>query len=342
MESAQQIKKDERQLALEAWLADVCHLSSFIVQPMTGDASFRRYFRVQDLSGSFVAMDAPPPRENCAPFVTIARGLRSRGLLAPEILAADIAQGFLLLTNFGDATYLKTLTNHNADELYRSALDALLIFQDCKDIPNHDMPFFDANFMQQEWAWHKEWFLTKFLKLSFVAIEPALDEAYAKIVASAVEQPQVCMYRDFHSANLMVLPHGQVGLLDFQDAFIGPVTYDIASLLRDCYIDWPQEKVQQWALYYYEKLQMLGVVKADAETFLRWFDYMSLQRHLKALLTFARKYVRDHQPEYLQHIPRTLNYIQQVSSQYPELKALHDFYRVTVPAKLAEVMSCVR
>lgn len=314
------IAADERKQALEGWLQSAAGLDGVQLQPMQGDASFRRYFRITP----YVVMDAPPPRENCAPFVAIARALRNRGLQTPEIIQADLERGFLLLSDFGDHTYLKTLNKDNAAALYQRALQALANMHTCHEVPNHTLPLFTADFMRQEWRWHQEWFLQKYLGLNNVS--KALDDSYEKLVASAIEQPQVFMHRDYHSANLMVLPN-DVGILDFQDAFIGPLTYDLASLLRDCYIDWPNAQVEKWALYYFGLLQQAGELKTvTGETFLRWFDWMGMQRHLKALMTFARKKVRDQQPQYLAHIPRTLNYIIQVSGRYPELAVLHDYY----------------
>lgn len=321
MESAEGVKIDERAHALKQWLRKEVGLNEVALQPMQGDASFRRYFRVQ----SFVAMDAPPPRENCASFVAIARALRTLGLKTPEIIEQDIERGFLLLTDFGDYTYLRTLNQQNANVLYQRALRALATMHQCREVPFYTLPLFTAEFMQQEWQWHQEWFLKKYLGLECDHVE--LDKCYHLLVQSAVEQPQVFMHRDYHSANLMMLPD-DVGILDFQDAFIGPLTYDLVSLLRDCYIDWPHEMVETWALFYFSLLQQRGELqKISKEKFLRWFDLMGLQRHLKALMTFARKKVRDSQPQYLEHIPRTINYIVDVSGRYSELAPLHQYYK---------------
>ena len=195
--------------------------------------------------------------------------------------------------------------------------------------------------MWQEWAWHKEWFLEKLLGVSVGAEEQVLDACYALLVESATTQPQVFMHRDYHSANLMVLPAQGVGILDFQDAFVGPLTYDLASLLRDCYIEWPEERVNQWALAYQKKLQQSGVANVDPRLFLRWFDLMGMQRHLKALLTFARKYVRDQQPHYLDYVPRTVNYLQRVCQRYPEFSALNRYLNTTVkPAVERALLLC--
>jgi aminoglycoside/choline kinase family phosphotransferase len=337
MESARElkiseIKKIERQSALERWLDSTCHVSPSALQPMAGDASLRRYFRVQIESQSFIVMDAPPP-ENCQAFAAISSALRKLGLQTPEIIHADFDQGFLLITDFGDATYLKTLTADNADQLYQAALTDLAVLQSCRQF---DAPPFTADFMAKEWEWHKEWMLDKFLGLS---AGKELDACYQLLVESAITQPQVFMHRDFHSANLMVLPQGKVGILDFQDAFIGPLTYDLVSLLRDCYIDWPRDRVQNWALFYLRTLQAKGLLnQVSDQQFLRWFDLMGMQRHLKALLTFARKHVRDHQSHYLNHVPRTLGYLLSVSQDYPEFAKLHDYLKETVHPAFERVM----
>ncbi len=303
----------ERKYNFEQWLANKCGLAHVNIEAMAGDASFRRYFRIHAEGKTFVAMDAPPPQENCQPFVAIAQALKAQGLLAPEIIHADVQQGFLLLTDFGDNTYLNTLDLANADLLYKRALDALSMLQGCQHVADHVVPPFTQDFMWKEWAWHKEWFQEKLLQIPLGKKENKLDQCYALLVESAAAQPQVFMHRDYHSANLMVVG-SSVGILDFQDAFRGPVTYDLVSLLRDCYIDWPRELVGSWVRYYYRKLHDFDTVKAiDEQQFIRWFDLMGMQRHLKALLTFARKHVRDNDSKYLQYIPRTLNYLCSVS-----------------------------
>lgn len=331
MESASELKNTVRERAIMAWLRDHAKLDASLI-PMPGDASLRRYFRVRTKEQSLVLMDAPPP-EQCGAFVAIAKALQALELNVPEIFATDLAQGFLLLTDFGDTTYLKGLTPYNADDLYQRALAALSVLQTCRHVPGYQVPPFTTDFMLQEWAWHKEWFLEKLLGLSAPF---QLDHDYARLVRQAALQPQVFMHRDFHSANLMVLPHS-VGILDFQDAFIGPCTYDLVSLLRDCYIDWPEARVQNWVLMYAERMRELKVLNVTDDTFLYWFDLMGLQRHLKALLTFGRKSVRDQQHEYLRHVPRTLNYILCVSARYPEFVALHDYYQQIVLPKFTQV-----
>lgn len=347
MESTSDIKiqsvQDERQAVLTGWLQEDCGLSDVVLVPMKGDASFRRYFRAKTRTGTHVVMDAPPPRENCRPFVAISHALCARGLHAPAILAADINQGFLLLTDFGDETYLTGLTADNADGLYRRALSALAVLQGCRDVADWTIPLFGADWMWNEWEWFTEWFAGKLVGIEMGDQRAWLDTCLAKIITSALEQPQVFMHRDFHSANLMVLPDHQVGILDFQDAFIGPVTYDLVSLLRDCYIAWPEEQVMTWVHLYVDQLIALGVLTAsDRAQFIRWFDWMGMERHLKALFTFSRKAIRDSQPHYLRHVPRALHYLITVSAKYDEMKPLHLFLRDQLePASRQVVTTCV-
>ena len=341
MESRSVQKQDERSKNLESWLKSYDEHHILYMQPMIGDASHRRYFRIHTTTGSYVAMDAPPHQENCHAFLNISKALKTLGLVTPDIIKADLTQGFLLLTDFGDLTYLKALKHDNADQLYETALHSLSILQSCQNIPNQPIPFFDQTWMWQEWAWHKEWFLGKLLGLSLSSHEKNLDEAFSFLVKSAIAQPQVFIHRDYHSANLMVLSNNRVGILDFQDAFIGPITYDLVSLLRDCYIHWPDTRIHQWVHHYYNSLLSKHILPSSIsfETFLYWFDLMGMIRHLKALFTFARKHIRDHQSHYLHHIPRTLNYVITMSERYDPLAYLHQFMQKTVKPSYDEVLS---
>jgi hypothetical protein len=322
---------DFRQQALQQWLA-ISHIPILDIKALPGDASFRRYFRVVTPNGLYIAMDAPPPTENCAPFVAIANGLRVLGLATPKIELSDLTNGFLLLSDFGDRVYLRELNSHNAEMLYGRALDALLKMQACRQIEGWTLAPFTAEFMRRELEMFKEWFLIKHLELTLSThAEQQLAMCFDFLANSAAQQKQVFMHRDYHSANLMVLPDNQVGILDFQDAFIGPITYDLVSLLRDCYVSWPDALVNKLVLNYWENLQLPDV---SADEFCRWFDLMGLQRHLKALLTFSRKFRRDGNSNYLQHIPRTLEYISKISQRYSECHFLNNFIS-------QQVMSCV-
>jgi aminoglycoside/choline kinase family phosphotransferase len=330
---------DIRQQALEQWLKADCQLSPTAIIPLPGDASFRRYFRVQHDNGSHIAMDAPLEHENCLPFVAISRALRDKSLNAPQVLESNLGQGFLLLSDFGDRMYLNELTSTNAENLYNSALEALAVLQSTHSVPGWRLPQFTANFMQKELQVFKEWFLLRHLNLTLNSVtEKMLADFFLFLAASAMSQPQVFMHRDYHSANLMVLPDAQVGILDFQDAFIGPVTYDLVSLLRDCYIAWPQSLVNRLVLRYKEIINRVALV--SDEIFLRWFDLMGLQRHLKALLTFSRKYHRDGNADYLQHVPRTLNYVAEASRAYPESRFFYDFLQTEIMPALDKVSIC--
>lgn len=331
MESTEAVKILAREKALASWLFDGCGLPRAVLMPLPGDASFRRYFRINTPKQSFIVMDAPPAKENCHSYVAVTNALRHMGLMTPEVVHADMAQGFLVITDFGDTTYLKALNRDNADGLYYRALNALATLQRCHHVPDHDVPVFTPALMQQEWAWHKEWFLHQLLGIKVIEEEEALDQCFSLLVTAAQEQPQVFMHRDYHSANLMLLPNQGVGILDFQDAFFGPLTYDLVSLLRDCYIDWPDERVNDWVLLYLQMLHTQGeLLQVKTDTFVRWFDWMGLERHLKALFTFARKQVRDFQPHYIHHVPRTIDYILDISGRYPELAVLHHYYRKNV------------
>ncbi len=333
---------DSRQQALISWLQADSQLLFPQLAMMAGDASFRRYFRVSTATASYVAMDAPPEKENnCQPFIAIAQSLRQQGLQTPAIMASNLEQGFLLLSDFGDRLYLHELADHNAEQLYGVALSALARLQHCQ-IQNWKIPFFTADFMYQELQLWKDWFLQKHVHLQLDAkTEKMLHAFFNFLAASAASQPQVLMHRDFHSANLMVLPEDQVGILDFQDAFIGPVTYDLVSLLRDCYIAWPDVFVKKLVVEYKQKLPAL--VNVSEIEFLRWFDLMGLQRHLKALLTFSRKFHRDQNANYLQHIPRTIQYVANVAPLYPECREFTIFLQSLVLPALEKVQTvCVQ
>lgn len=312
---------------LTQWLQENCSFPIDALQEIPGDASFRRYFRLQSGAQSYMVMDASQQRDCFEPFLAIAKALLTLGVSVPEILAQDLAQGFMLISDFGDRQYLNTLNPSNADALYKTALDSLVLLQACPEVPGWTLPAFNERFMQTELREFKHWFLEGYLNRSFSTQEQnLLKSTFNQLCESAEEQTQVFIHRDYHSANLMLLPTQGVGILDFQDACTGPITYDLVSLLRDCYIDWPEEKVRQWVAYYYDRLrenQLLKTVSCDQ--FTRWFDLMGLQRHMKALFIFARKYLRDQTPRYLKYLPRTLNYLVKISERYPELQAFHSF-----------------
>ena len=319
----------ERIQALRHWLEGTVGLAGFDLQPASGDASFRRYFRVTVGDDSWIAMDAPPDKEDSGSFVSIARQLAELGLHVPRIEAADLQQGFLLLEDLGSRHYLDVLDEQSADRLYGDAMGALLVVQACG--PRDVLPPYDSVLLMREMELFREWLLSRHLQLELSANEQRmLDETFELLVGNALQQPQVCVLRDYHSRNLMLTPSNNPGILDFQDAVIGPVTYDLVSLLKDCYIRWPRARVEDWVAGYFELAVQSGVLRAEREDqFLRWFDLMGVQRHLKAAGIFARLNHRDGKAGYLGDIPRTLGYVLEIEANYPELAGLAELIRRT-------------
>jgi aminoglycoside/choline kinase family phosphotransferase len=312
----------ERVAALKAWLRDQLGMKDFTFAPASSDASFRRYYRVGVSDGSHIVMDAPPDKEDVGPFIAIARAMAAVGLNVPRILAEDRAQGFLLLSDLGSRHYLQELTPGSVEHLYGDALAALRRLQSAP-VPA-GLPDYDRALLLREMGLFRDWYLLRHLGWT---PDPSLDEVLAEgfdfLAGEALAQPRVWVHRDYHSRNLMVCVDHNPGILDFQDAVAGPVTYDLVSLLRDCYIAWPRERVACWAEGYWAALRAEGRLQGvTAERFLRWFDLMGVQRHLKAIGIFARLNLRDGKPGYLADIPRTLAYVLEVSGRYPELRDL--------------------
>ncbi len=270
-------------------------------------------------------MDAPPAQEDCAPFLRVTELLLELGLHVPRILARDAEHGFMLLSDLGSRLYLDELNEATVERLYGDALSALATLQSCAPL-DCGLPPYGRVLLLSEMSLFRDWLLAKHLDLSLSeAEETGLRDSFRLLAESALQQPAVCVHRDFHSRNLMVCANHNPGILDYQDAVIGPVTYDLVSLLRDCYIAWPRARVERWALDYFELARQRGILRPDQATeqqFLRWFDWMGVQRHLKAAGIFARLNHRDAKPGYLQDIPRTLGYVSEVCAGYPELESL--------------------
>ncbi len=319
----------EREQLLRDWLNEVLPARLNRIAPASSDASFRRYFRVWYDSQTRIVMDAPPDKEDCRPFVAIAQALRGLGLNAPEVLAGDLDQGLLLLTDLGSRQYLAELDARSVPGLYGDALGALARLQIGGDPGSPLLPPYDSALLHREMELFREWFLGKLLGLNLCEEEHrTLDRTFALLADNALEQPRVWVHRDYHSRNLMVTDPDNPGVLDFQDAVVGAVTYDLVSLLRDCYIAWPRAQVEAWALDHRARLRSWGMSGLDdADQFLRGFDLMGAQRHLKAIGIFARLNLRDGKPGYLQDIPRTLGYVLEVADRYPELAGLDDLLR---------------
>ncbi len=318
---------DIRLQQLTDWLKFTLESDDLNITVASADASFRRYFRVESHGKTWITMDAPPDKEDCKPFVKVATAFHHVGMNVPEIYAQDLSHGFLVLTDFGNTCYLEKLSEETSDQLYSDAMQSLLNLQVNPKIKNVDLPVYDALLLDREMRLFDEWFLKKHLKYNLNSDEQILlDETYERLKNEALSQDQVWVHRDYHSRNLMIVSDNNPGVIDFQDAVVGAITYDLVSLLRDCYISWPSEKVEQWVQQYHMMLKAKGRCRDISEAqFMRWFDWMGIQRHLKAIGIFARLNYRDNKPGYLNDIPRTLNYVQTVSSKYAELQNFHQF-----------------
>ena len=316
---------DSRLETLKAWVGTILDLSDYEVRPASADASFRRYFRITSHGNTHIVMDAPPDKENLGPFIEVARRFRQLGLNVPEVLDQDLERGYLLLTDLGQKMYLPHLNRDSVERLYGDALNALVILQAGIFTDSLFLPEYSATLLRREMELFREWYLGRHLGLSLTNAQNAtLDEAFTVLTDKALAQPQVWVHRDYHSRNLMLTPGNNPGILDFQDAVRGPATYDLVSLLRDCYIAWSRAQVEAWVLGYHNLALQSGLpVHADGAQFLRDFDFMGVQRHLKATGIFARLNHRDSKPGYLPDIPRTLGYVVEVSARHPQLHALH-------------------
>jgi hypothetical protein len=319
---------DSRLANLTQWVIEDLGFAGASIAPASVDASFRRYFRVTRDADSYIVMDAPPDKEDSGPFLKVARILGSLNLNVPMILARDMARGFLLLSDLGSRQYLDALSlDGAADELYADALKSLRIMQTADAGLARGLPRYDRALLLREMELLPDWFLMRHLGLTIEARERAmLQGLFESLVQAAVSQPACFLHRDYHSRNLLITPENNPGILDFQDAVWGPVTYDLASLLKDCYIAWPPARVRQWALHYRDTLLEAGFkLDADAAQFMRWFDLTGLQRHIKVLGIFARLFYRDGKSQYLRDLPRVLAYARDTALSYPETEAFAEF-----------------
>jgi len=266
-------------------------------------------------------MDAPPEHEDCRPFVHVARLLRAAGVNAPDIVAQDLAQGFLLLTDLGDTTYLSALNEGNADRLFGDALDALLKWQFASR--EGELPLYDAPLLQRECDLFTDWYIMRHVQLTLSAAQQqSLAEMIKLIISRNVAQPAVYVHRDYMPRNLMVADPNP-GVIDFQDAVYGPITYDLVSLTRDAFVSWEEQRVLDWTVRYWEKAKRVGLpVDTDFAAFYRDFEWMGLQRHLKVLGIFARLHYRDGKAGYLEDTPRFMRYARAVAGRYLELGPL--------------------
>jgi aminoglycoside/choline kinase family phosphotransferase len=315
-----------RTAALDRWLAGTLPGRAYRLAPASADASFRRYFRLEftDGDGTRIVMDAPPEHEDCRPFVKVAALFAKAGLNAPRVLAADFDQGFLLLTDLGQQTFLQAMQTADAatiDRLFRDAIAALVAWQ--RASRPGVLPDYDDALLRRELALFPEWFIGRHLG---VTLDPtrqqALAQVFDRLVERALAQPRVFVHRDYMPRNLMV-SQPSPGILDFQDAVFGPISYDVASLFRDAFISWDEERTLDWTIRYWEAARKAGLpVAADFSDFWRDFEWMGLQRHLKVLGIFCRLNYRDGKPAYLADLPRFLGYARAVAGRYGELSPL--------------------
>jgi N-acetylmuramate 1-kinase len=310
---------------LQQWLNSVLAGQSFHLTTASADASFRRYFRVHLPQQTLIAMDAPPPQEDCRPFVQVAELLLAAGLNVPKIFAQDVTQGFLLLSDLGDSTYLSALNADNATTLYRDANQALIKMQRASQ-PNI-LPVYDEALLNREMQLFPDWYIAQHLKASLDDKQQAvLQQTFATLNRNILAQAQVYVHRDYHSRNLMICTGdlgANPGVLDFQDAVYGPITYDLVSLFKDAYIEWEEEQILDWSIRYWQDARQAGLpVPADFGDFYRDFEWMGAQRHIKVLGIFARLYHRDGKDGYLKDMPLVMHYLRKVCDRYIELKPM--------------------
>ncbi|MDP3558878.1 MAG: phosphotransferase [Legionellaceae bacterium] len=320
-----------RQNILQQWLKNT--LGTYTIISLTGDASFRQYFRVQSDTKSYILMDAPPEKETLDPFIFIAQLFQDHRIAAPKIYATNAEHGFLLLEDFGDTLLLDTVSQYSPDKYYHQALNLLQQIQDIPPAQYAHLPLFNVTFMQQECHLLEQW-LCPYLQLSLPTRgTQLLHQGISNLVEEIAQQPQTIIHRDYHSRNLMIVPANDstlmpsLGVLDFQDAMIGPCTYDAVSLLKDCYIVWPPAKIERWLRYYYER----SGSKLSWDAFVYYFHLSGLQRHIKVLGIFSRLYLRDQKSRYLDDLPRVHAYVMQVLPLFKSLQPLHLFFEEYIP-----------
>ncbi len=331
------VDHDARLELLQGWLSSELRIRSQRIEPASSDASFRRYFRAYCAAGTYIIMDAPPGREDVRPYLRVSEMLAPLGIHVPHVYERDVERGLLLLEDLGRTPYLERLAEPGAEEgLYADALAALATIQLEGGEAAAHLPPYDRTALRREMDLMPEWFLARHLGLEPTAAERQLLEAsFEWLIDAALGQPQVFVHRDYHSRNLMVTATGNPGVLDFQDALRGPVGYDLVSLLKDCYIAWPRERVLGWVDGYRARLAARGgPAGEDAEEFRRWFDLIGVQRHLKVLGIFARLWHRDGKSGYLADLPLTLRYVCEACRCHAPLRPLGELLEGRVAAEL--------
>lgn len=320
---------DIRLNLIKDWLKNQLNLELINLSPASADASFRRYFRAQTSQGTFIVMDAPPEKEPITDFIEIAYALSSAGVHTPEIKAKDTQQGLLLLEDLGSTTYLEEL-QEKSNSLYSDAINSLLLIQKGEKVSTLPVPSYDTEKLEQEMDLFDTWFIKKHLSLN---VDKKMQEAWHDckqlLINACLEQPQTWVHRDYHSRNLMVTETNSPGVIDFQDMVKGPFTYDLASIFKDCYIEWPRAKQLSWLEEYRLKAQQESVLDStyfNSEQLVQWFDLTGLQRHLKVLGIFCRLSYRDGKDQYLNDLPLVAKYVLEMLSLYPQLASFKECY----------------
>lgn len=303
---------------LRDWASAQLHSDPVDLAPASEDASFRRYFRIATAEGTVIAMDAPPPQEDCRPYVAVAQLFHAAGINVPRVLAQDIGRGFLLLSDLGSTTYLMALNAGTAPELYRDATDTLLRLQQASRAGV--LPEYDARLLQRELRLFPDWYIAKHARIALSDTQATvLESTFELVLANNLAEPQVFVHRDYHSRNLM-LTAPNPGVLDFQDAVFGPISYDLVSLFKDAYVSWDEERVLDWLIRYWEKARRAQLpLPAEFSAFYRDFEWMGVQRHLKVLGIFARLAYRDGKQGFLKDLPLVMEYLRNACRRYREL-----------------------
>ena len=314
------------------WIGEQLKSDDFNVQALRNDASFRSYYRVTQPDFSYVVMDAPPDREKTDIFVDIATRWHAEALPVPKVYAWQKEKGYVMLSDFGDTLLLDVLNEDNVEKYYEQAINLLVQLQ--KQAPEH-LPLFDESYIRIELGLFPEWFCSKLLLMTLNDSEKSMIESLnQQLVANCLIQPQVIIHRDFHSRNLMILNQSEhFGLIDFQDAMIGPLSYDLVSILKDCYISWPRARIEKWVKNYFDKIKSRYGLD-DFQAFLKWFDWTGLQRHLKVLGIFSRLKIRDNKPHYINDIPRIMDYVLDVTARYQEFSDFDEWLRKKIPGSI--------
>jgi len=311
------IATDQRLEDIKHWIESDLNINDYQLKPASEDASFRRYFRLSTESASWVIMDAPPDKENCEPFIKVAQLIENAQVQSPHIFCFNRQQGFMQLSDLGSTAYLTNLNAETVDLLYADAIHAIVKMQSIQA----DLPAYDMQLLKFEMNLFKDWYLGRHLNIQLTeSQETVLTTGFNLLAKSALQQDVAFVHRDYHSRNLMITENNNSsvknpGVIDFQDAVNGPITYDLVSLIKDCYIAWPRKKQLQWI----DQFIQFKNLKVDKQSFIKQLDLMGMQRHLKAIGIFSRLKYRDEKPAYLNDIPRTLSYVLDVCQRYDEL-----------------------